>query len=421
MAWQDTLQDASFRGVPFHVQAVSDKVQRSIGSSEYPYRDGAALEDLGLKAWRFSVKAILWGDDYESELDALVEALEAQGTGELSHPVWGKLNVMAAEWSTDHEADLVDGVALRIEFVEQGTAGVKVFAESSASSEADELVSSATDARDAADAALIRRMGDVSDGSALRLSVLKEAFEQAKSALTRLTDTSALRAVLSDLDPILYPKAYAADLLAVVDRALQGLPFGGRNLLFDSSSGAQVVSGTGATDFALVVDRLNPTGIDIDVVADVPSADMLADAAFVRAHACVHAAAAVTDSLAIILAAEAEQTLLDRADLERLANTARQCVQAALDSARSGMDAEDRGRVCAGLQKMATQTLKSTLAVINARPPLVRRVSPVSGPARLVAHALYGAPDRADELVRLNRLGRNVLVNRGEVLNVYAS
>jgi prophage DNA circulation protein len=421
MAWQDTLQDASFRGVPFHVQSVSDKVQRSIGSSEYPYRDGATLEDLGLKAWRFSLKAILWGDDYEGELDALVEALEAKGTGELSHPVWGKLNVMVAEWSTDHEADLVDGVALRIEFVEQGTADPKVFAETSASSEADELVSSAADARDAADAALIRRMADLSDGSALRLSVLKETFEQAKAALTRLTDTSALRAVLSDLDPILYPKAYAADLLAVVDRALQGLPFGGRNLLFDSSSGAQVVAGSGAEDFALVVDRLNPTGIDIEVLADVPNADMLADAAFVRAHACVHAAAAVTDSMAIILAAEAEQTLLDRADLERLANTARQCVQTALDSARSGMDAEDRGRVCAGLQKMATQTLKSTLAVINARPPLVRRVSPVSGPARLVAHALYGAPDRADELVRLNRLGRNVLVNRGEVLNVYAS
>ena len=43
------------------------------------------------------------------------------------------------------------------------------------------------------------------------------------------------------------------------------------------------------------------------------------------------------------------------------------------------------------------------------------------GPLRLVAHQIYGDASRAAELGRLNALGRQVLVERGDTLNVYAA
>jgi prophage DNA circulation protein len=277
MAWKDTLQDASFRGVKFEVTNINRAGQRAIAVNEYPYSAGADLDDLNLRARRVKLKVLVHGDNYERDLAELIGALEAPGVGELIHPIHGSMQVLAESWDDDHEADLVDGAVLSISFIEHSTREL-VFAASSASAKADAIAAQSSNARSVADEALARRVDDAQgSGGLLRLSVLKDSFNQAKAALAELLNTGPLRAVLADLDPVLYPRAYAADLLAVVDRALQGLPFGGRNLLFDASSGAAVANGSGLADFNTAAKQLNPAALAIKPGVAAPDADMQVD------------------------------------------------------------------------------------------------------------------------------------------------
>lgn len=419
MAWKNNLFDASFRGVKFEVQNVSRAGSRAIAVNEYPYSAGAELDDLNLKARHIKVRAIIWGDNYEADLKRLVEALEAPGVGELVHPVHGTVKVMAESWEDEHEADLVDGAMLSISFIEHSVREV-IFSASSASAKTDAVSAKAADARGAADDALVRRVEQAQDSPLRRLSVLKDTLNQAKGSLQKLLDTTGLRAVLSDLDPVLFPRAYVADMAAVVDRALQGLPFGGRNLLFDPSGGAKVSAGSGLTDFNTAASQLDPAAVALTPSAAAPDADMQADTAAVQAHARVHAACALADCVVIVLAAELDLALLDRADIEALVNRVRKALQAAIDAARAALDAEGRGQVSTALRALAFAVQDAGLAVINQRPPLVRKACPVNGPVRLVAHQLYGDAARASEISRLNGLGRRVFIERGEVLNVYA-
>lgn len=420
MAWRDTLLDASFRGVRFDVQGADRSGARSIAQNEYPYTAGAELDDLNLKARRFRLKVIVWGDDYEDRLQQLIDALEAPGAGELVHPVYGGILAMAESWEDQHEAELVDGVTLSINFIEQSVRHL-FFAADTASSKTDAISAKGEDARAAADDALVRRMEKAKDGSERRLAVLKDTFDQAKAGLSKLLDTTALRVVLSDLEPVLYPRAYAADLVAVVDRALQGLPFGGRNLLFDNLSGTPESVGSGVGDYNTAAQQLDPAAVTLTPNVAVPDADMQADTQTVQAHARVHAATAVADCAVIILAGELDQALLDRAEIEALANRTRLALQVAIDAARAALDAEGRGQVSGALSALAYAVQEAALAVINQRPPLVRRTSPIGGPVRLVAHQVYGDASRAPEISRINRLGRRVYIERGEVLNVYAA
>lgn len=420
MAWKDSLLDASFRGVRFEVMNVTRAGQRAIAVNEYPYRAGADLDDLNLRARRVKLKAVVYGDDYEEQLQALIEALEAPGVGELTHPVHGGMMVLAESWDDEHDADLVDGVILNMSFIEHSVREI-VFNADSASAKTDAIVAKAEAARAAADDAIVRLVLGAAGSPLPRLTVLKDLFDQAKTQLKTLLDSTALRVILSDLDPLLFPRAYVADLRAVVDRALQGLPFGGRNMAFDASSGAAVVAGSGAADFKAALARLQPSVVALLPAVAAPDATMLADKAAVQAHAQAHGATALAECAAIVLAGELGEPLLDRAEVEALANQTRQALQQAIDAARGALDGEGRGLASTALREVAYQVQEAALAVINQRPPLVRKLSPVSGPPRLVAHALHGEPARAVEIIRINRLGRRVLVERGDALNVYAA
>lgn len=418
MAWIDSLLQASFRGVPFEVVSVGRLGQRAIAAHEYPYTSGADLEDLGAGPRRVRVRAIFWGDDYETALHAFITALEAPGAGELVHPVHGSMTVMAGDWSDEHQADDVDSAIVEVQFVEDSVR-TPVFTASSGAAKTDAIAAGASTARDAADDALARHVGKVPASNMLRITALKGAFAQAKSVLGGLMNaTTGMKLLLSDLDPVLYPRSYVADLLAIVDRGLQGLPFGGRNLLF---SGTATSTGSGAGDFTTARRLLDPAGVSITPIVDAPDAAMRADATLVEAHARAHAAAGIAEAAAIVLVGELEEPLLERADIEQLAGQARGALQVAIDAARAALDAEGRSEIGTALRALAYAVEEAARAVINQRPPLVRKPAPVGGPVRLLAHAFYGDASRASEIVRLNRLGRRVLVNAGEVLNVYSA
>ena len=121
MAWNLTLQDASFRGVTFEVQSVEDRGEKALCVHEYPYRSGAEVEDLGRKPRVIPVTAIFWGVAYESRVKALVSAFEEAGPGELIHPVFGSLTVAVRRWQIQHSAERHDYATVTFEAVEAVT------------------------------------------------------------------------------------------------------------------------------------------------------------------------------------------------------------------------------------------------------------------------------------------------------------
>ncbi|MGJ7611298.1 MULTISPECIES: DNA circularization protein [unclassified Variovorax] len=419
MAWTDTLLDATFRGVPFHCARIGRAGQRSVAEHEFPYAAGAELEDMNLGPRRMRMQAVFFGESYEDELAQFIDALEAPGTGELVHPIHGAMTVLAQSWEDEHDADFVDGAIVNAIFIEDSVREL-VFSDDSTSAKTDAIASGAEICRNTADDALGRFVDGLSSLDVPRLTVLTDAFNQAKSFVGRiLTITGSAGLLLSALDPLLYPRAYASDLLASVDRAFQGLSFGGRNTTYIGAVVA-LTPVSAAADFDLLRVQLLPSALFVVPNVAVPSATTLADVAIVQAHAQVHCAAAIAEAAAVVLAGEADVPVLQRKDIEQLTAQTRAAVQIAIDAARVALDPEARGQASAALATLAWQVQEAARAVINLRPPLVHRASPVSGPVRLVAHAMYGTPDRATELSALNQLGRHVLIDKGDMLYAYS-
>ena len=88
---------------------------------EYPLRDLPYADDLGRRAREFQVNGYVVGENYLQERDALIEALEAYGPGELIHPKYGMLNVVVVGRVSIRESHSEGGIArFAITFAEAG-------------------------------------------------------------------------------------------------------------------------------------------------------------------------------------------------------------------------------------------------------------------------------------------------------------
>lgn len=413
--WSETLQQAKFKGIEFDVEAVGDSVQRAVVSNEYPYRDGAELEDLGLGAQRIRFGAIVWGADYEVRLAALLAALRSADAGELVHPVFGVIpRAVCTSWAIEHEADIRDGCKLTLEFSESRAAD-RIFETPSPVLAGEAVSAQANAARAAADDALVARVQKVMKGPVPLQLNLRAQMQAALGKLQALVDTTALKQRLSQLDPLFNPQAYVADARRVLDRALQGLPFGGRNILFGGNSSTGASGSSGLADFDRAAAALSPA----KTALLAPNGDAL----MVQAHARTHAGCCLAEAAIIVLTGELDEQLLDAADIERLAGATRAALQAALDDLRAAAGPESAGSAAAAsaaLRAVAYQVQQAARAVIELRPPVQLRAAPLTGPLRLVAHGLYGDHTRAAELLRLNAWGRRLVVQRGEKVKAYA-
>ncbi len=113
MSWKDKMRQASFRGVPFFVEAASVETGRKIQLHEYPMRDRAYAEDLGKATPIYQLTAFVIGADCFEQRDALLDALEQEGTGTLVHPWLGRLSVKAG--ACKHSYHREDGGYFRFE------------------------------------------------------------------------------------------------------------------------------------------------------------------------------------------------------------------------------------------------------------------------------------------------------------------
>lgn len=89
----EQLQPASFRGVPFEVEASGITVGRRTVVHEYPQRDRPYVEDMGRATRNITLQCFVVGSDYLEQAQALMHELEEPGPGTLIHPWLGEMKV----------------------------------------------------------------------------------------------------------------------------------------------------------------------------------------------------------------------------------------------------------------------------------------------------------------------------------------
>lgn len=157
MTWKANLRPASFRGVPFKVEAhEAGGGGRAVVVHKFPLRNKHTTEDMGKNVKEFSIDAYVVSSDYMTERNALMRALDADGSAELVHPYLGTLKVRCTDY-TLREGKSEGGMArFTLSFVESGE---------------DEFPSDTTDALAAADAAADDAKDDSVDGFEERFSI----------------------------------------------------------------------------------------------------------------------------------------------------------------------------------------------------------------------------------------------------------
>ena len=94
MSWRDRYTGkGKFRDAEFLVRSSDMVFGRRTVVHEYPKRDDAYVEDLGLKSREFTLEAFVIGADYHIARDNLIAALEMPGAGTLVHPYLGTMRV----------------------------------------------------------------------------------------------------------------------------------------------------------------------------------------------------------------------------------------------------------------------------------------------------------------------------------------
>lgn len=109
MAFEDRLT-ASFRGVEFLLEEADGESGRRAIPHAYPKKEIGYTEDNGKVLTQERISGRVVGDDYFEQLQAILEALNKQGPGELVHPWFGIRKVQVGKVS--HKLiNKIDGTA----------------------------------------------------------------------------------------------------------------------------------------------------------------------------------------------------------------------------------------------------------------------------------------------------------------------
>lgn len=103
--WQRDLRKASFRGVPFWVEADAASGGKRIARHEYAGGRRTTLEEMGLQTAAHDVTAYLLGDLSDAQAKALQTACLASGPGRLVLPIDGGFLARVENFSRSRERD----------------------------------------------------------------------------------------------------------------------------------------------------------------------------------------------------------------------------------------------------------------------------------------------------------------------------
>ncbi|WP_416268429.1 DNA circularization N-terminal domain-containing protein [Burkholderia cepacia] len=427
MAWKDTLQDASFRGVVFDVQRTDDPIEREVARYAYPYVDGEDIVDLGQKARETSLTAIFFGDDYEERLKTFLNAISQPGPGELVHPVFGSMPSMQfLGGHVSHTADDVDACQVELRFA-KANPGNPFFTGEVATQRADATAQVAQTAQ---------------DNSVSAFATAMDALKSSKAGLRRL---NALRDLMSDtlgpirslvtgfrstvLDYIDFPRAFASDLIGLVsgvtdfrafDAGLVMSDWSGLSSQMDSIVKLPASASSGETVTIPGTPASASSSSSIAAASRSRDADPV-DVAMVSTLVSAVVATTMAGIASDVLANELDKPTLTPDDIESISNDTRTRLQTAIDDTRETLPLVEYRPVVEPMKDTALAVQELAVDVIDQLPPIVSRTIDSPSNLTLISFRWYGDYSRSAELMRLNPGIRNPnFVNRGDVLRGYA-
>ncbi len=420
MAWEDTLQDASFRGVKFDCQTTSDGVQRDVQRHAYPYVAGEDLEDLGRSARPISVRAILWGDDYEERLASLINALEEPGPGELIHPVFGSVERAQVEnWRIEHEAESRDSCIVQIQFLQDKPAA-PFFVRQLPGQKAAQAKNLSETAGAAGFDAFGKRIKELTSTAGIlgRLNAMRSVMNQTISSIRGIAQVGG-----GLLDVLEYPNVFVSDLQTGLRGIIDLRKFGSYRI-----PDWRQVSGI-FKDVVLLPASLKdgerPTSFKTsktasETASNTPISVHPDDLVVIESVVDIVVATELAELAADILEDEAQNPTLSPHEIEIIVNDVRELIQTAIDCARTVYPIEQSRPISEPLKSTALAIQDAAIAVMDTRPPLVKKTVEVPGNLHLLAFRWYGDYTRAAELARLNPKIRNPNnIKAGEVLYAY--
>lgn len=399
MSWRDTYRPASFRGVAFFVESTSTIHGRRQAVHEAAQRDVPYTEDLGRKAREFSVEGYLLGADYHLTRDALIEACEQGGPGQLVHPYRGELTVVCRGLSVSESSKDGGMCTVSLTFLESGEAS---FPRSETSS-VNAIGAAGNQVTEGAQAGFVKRflttgfpafVRDAAAGSLTQITdfmsspgqnfagELGAASDYAYAVRDLAADASALVSAPSQL------AARLAGAMGLMRGAFGGNSFAALTALFDHAGGSSAPAASLAP--AATPSRQQQatnTGALNELVRQVAVSEA-AKAAVVTEYPSYQEALTNRDSLLTAIDAESERTPSDQAF-----------------TALGGL----RSEVVRGIPRQAV------------RLPQLRSYTPrATQPSLLAAYQLYGDARRCDEISARNSPQHPGFLTGGAALQVLA-
>lgn len=428
MSWDKTILDASFKGVIFPVISTDDDIERSFVLHEYPYVDGSSVEDTGRSGKRTQMLAVFYGDDYEIQLQTLLNVLDQPGSGTLVHPIFGPMQAQFVRAHIPHKGNEPDQTYVPLDFIEDNLRA-PLFSRVLPVQKAEKINAAADNALAAARAGV-----GVDIKNALNLPALLRSKLSADmlGVMGKMQDyTSQLVEARGWLSSGLYyldnPLAFADDVASGMVSRVTAL-YSSLDLqsgYSGSSAGAGYDRGSLGTVWRAPVANLQQPFFTVADTPTQPSAltsDASAVQPFLVTHVTVQQSVAIAGAAAQLFSAAADTPVLTPADIETVAADARTALNTAIALVRLIYPDILRSRpITEPLKDIALAVTDTAEALIRAKPPLRDRVVDSAGNLQLIAHLWYGDYHRADELLRLNPQVRNPnFIARGTSLRAYA-
>lgn len=186
----EDLQEASWRGIPFGVEAINTKSGRRVAIHEYPYRDLPWVEDLGLGPQEFGFTAFIGGNaDVTADYRDFKQACDEAGPGELVHPRLGSKIATLVQCSFHESIEAANVVTMQLVFLISAENQPKDLAPDTEIDTQDEVLAEADECEDAVE-------GDFAENVA-------GAIKQGQAVVQEVTQTvrgyvGTVQGVLSD-------------------------------------------------------------------------------------------------------------------------------------------------------------------------------------------------------------------------------
>jgi prophage DNA circulation protein len=425
MGWENSLLNASFRGVPLEVKSTSDDIERSTVVHEYPYVDGANVEDLGRRGRMISLVVIFYGDDYETQLQDLLNSIDLPGSAELIHPVFGSINAQFMRAHVPHSGDKPDQTEVQLDFMEDSVA-TPLFDRVLPVQKADKINTAADDALEAARSGFSIDIKNALNLPSLLRSKLSADMLSAISTMSTYTGQliEARGWVASGAYYLDNPTAFADDMTSGMVSRVTALfsSFDISSSYFGNSVGAS--RGSLSSVWSAPLANLKQPFFDsvntpIQPQATTVNPDLVQP--FLVAQVQVQQTVAIAAAGAQVLGAAADTPVLTPSDIETIAGDARSSINDAIALIELIYPDIIRSRpMTEPLKDMALALTDMAETLIHAKPPLRDRTVDFDGNLHLIAHAWYGDYTRATELLRLNPKVRNPnFIECGTVLKAY--